>query len=106
MFVNLVDNAIKYTDNGSIKVDVTACEHGWRVTVADSGPGITPEHLPHVFNRFYRADAARSLPGAGLGLAIAADIAAAHGGAIDVSSVPQAGTQFVVTLPQGKTKGI
>lgn len=101
MFVNLVDNAIKYTDEGGITVEVTGCEHGWRVTVADSGPGIAPEHLPHVFDRFYRADAARSLPGAGLGLAIAADIAAAHGGAIDVASIPHAGTQFVVTLPRG-----
>ncbi len=100
MFVNLVDNAIKYTDEGTIQIDAVPCESSWRVTVTDSGQGITPEHLPHVFNRFYRADAARSLPGAGLGLAIAADIAAAHGGAIDVSSVPHAGTQFVVTLPR------
>jgi signal transduction histidine kinase len=101
MFVNLVDNAIKYTDTGSIKINAAACEDGWRVTVADSGPGIAPEHLPHVFDRFDRADAARSLPGAGLGLAIAADIASAHGGAIDVTSAPHIGTKFVVTLPRG-----
>jgi heavy metal sensor kinase len=101
MFVNLVDNAIKYTDTGSIKIDAVACEDGWRVTVADSGPGIAPKHLPHVFDRFYRADAARSLPGAGLGLAIAAEIASAHGGAIDVTSAPCVGTKFVVTLPRG-----
>ncbi len=100
MFVNLVDNAIKYTAEGSVKIGVAACENGWRVTVADSGPGIAPEHLPHVFDRFYRADAARSLPGAGLGLAIAADIATAHGGAIEVASTPQVGTEFVVTLPR------
>lgn len=100
MFVNLVDNAIKYTDQGGIKIDVAECEHGRRVTVADTGSGIAPEHLPHVFDRFYRADAARSLPGSGLGLAIAATIASAHGGAIDVASAPHAGTQFVVTLPR------
>ena len=101
MFVNLVDNAIKYSEAGSIKIGVAPCETGWRVTVADSGIGIAPEHLPHVFDRFYRADAARSLRGAGLGLAIAADIATAHGGAIDVASAPHAGTTFVVTLPRG-----
>ena len=100
MFVNLVDNAIKYTAEGSVKIGVAACETGWLVTVADSGSGIAPEHLPHVFDRFYRADTARSLPGAGLGLAIAADIATAHGGAIEVASTPQVGTEFVVTLPR------
>lgn len=99
MFVNLVDNAVKYTETGSIQIKAAACAEGWRVVVADTGSGIAPEHLPHVFDRFYRADAARSLPGAGLGLAIAADIAAAHGGAIDVTSAPRVGTQFVVTLP-------
>lgn len=99
LFVNLVDNAVKYTDTGSIQIEAAARAEGCHVTVTDTGNGIAPEHLPHVFDRFYRADAARSLPGAGLGLAIAADIAAAHGGAIKVASAPHAGTQFVVTLP-------
>ncbi len=72
-----------------------------RVTIRDTGPGIAPEHLPHLFDRFYRAEAARSRDdgGAGLGLAIAFEIARAHGGTLSVESGPGEGATFTVALP-------
>jgi signal transduction histidine kinase len=70
------------------------------VVVADDGPGIPQEHLPHIFERFYRVDAARSnQPGNGLGLAIANEIARVHGGELTVQSAPGMGTQFILRLP-------
>ena len=99
LFVNLIDNAIKYTEQGSVTVSATA-EGDWvRVEVSDTGAGIASEHLPHIFDRFYRADAARTSRGSGLGLAIAHDIARAHGGDITVASQPGQGTTFTVKLP-------
>jgi signal transduction histidine kinase len=70
------------------------------VHVTDSGSGIPQEHLPHVFDRFYRVDRSRSSPGAGLGLAIAQQIAHSHAGRIEVTSAPGQGTRFSVTLPR------
>jgi two-component system sensor histidine kinase BaeS len=69
------------------------------LTVADTGAGIPPEELPHIFERFYRGDRSRHGPGTGLGLAIAREIAAAHGGTIDVASTVGAGTTVTVKLP-------
>jgi len=71
------------------------------ITIADTGPGIHPEHLPHLFERFYRVDKSRSRAsgGNGLGLAIAREIALAHGGDITVDSAPGQGTAFTVRLP-------
>jgi signal transduction histidine kinase len=70
--------------------------------VADSGPGIPPQHLPHIFDRFYKADPARSgAPGSGLGLSIVKAIVERHGGTIAVTSAPGRGTEVEVTLPQG-----
>ncbi|WP_313731838.1 sensor histidine kinase [Cohnella nanjingensis] len=71
------------------------------MTVTDNGPGIAPEHLPHLFDRFYRADGARTRHdgGAGLGLAIAKAYVLAHGGSIDASSRVGAGATFRVQLP-------
>ena len=99
---NLIDNAIKYTPRGRVQVRLEAsAPDSIRITVADTGPGIAPEHVPHVFERFYRIDASRSSEqgGSGLGLAIAQSIAVAHGGSIDISSQIGAGTQVTVTLP-------
>jgi len=102
LLLNLLDNARKYTRSGG-RVTV-----GWgvrngqaEVRVRDTGVGIAPEHLPRIFERFYRVDKARSRAGggAGLGLSICRWIAEAHGGSISVESVPGAGTAVVVKLP-------
>ena len=73
---------------------------GLRASVADTGIGIPPEHLPHIFERFYRVDESRSGRGAGLGLAIALETARAHGGTLEVDSAPGVGTTFTVFLPR------
>lgn len=101
VIVNLVDNAIKYTPSGgqvSIKVSADA-EHA-RLEVADNGAGISAEVLPHVFDRFYRADRARSRDsgGVGLGLAIVKAICAAHGADIRISSKEGEGSRFTVEM--------
>jgi len=99
---NLVDNAIKYTPHrGTVKVSITTQDHNVRLVVEDTGIGIPPEHLPHVFERFYRVDKARSRSegGAGLGLSIVQSIVFAHGGSIELASRPDQGTTFTVTFP-------
>ena len=99
----LLDNAIRHTPaGGRIRVAVAAAPDGSaRLAVRDEGEGIAPEHLPHVFDRFYRADGARgrSSGGTGLGLAIARAICHTHGGEISVRSTPGNGATFMVTLP-------
>ncbi|MDX1664881.1 MAG: ATP-binding protein [Candidatus Promineifilaceae bacterium] len=104
LFLNLLDNAVKYTPaGGRVTVRGGSVPDGVRVEVADTGPGISAEHLPHLFERFYRAESDRARGdeggGAGLGLAIAAEIARMHGGRIRVESELGAGTLFTVTLP-------
>jgi len=100
LFWNLVDNAIKYTRQGSIAVSAEQQDGSTvSVLVSDTGPGISAEHLPHVFDRFYRVGESRTTPGAGLGLAIAQEIARAHGGSIEVASIAGKGSTFVVHLP-------
>jgi signal transduction histidine kinase len=101
----LLDNAIRHTPpGGRIRVAVASTADGQaRIAVRDEGEGIAPEHLPHLFERFYRADGARgrSSGGTGLGLAIAQAICRAHGGDISVTSAPDQGATFLVTLPSG-----
>ncbi len=103
VFSNLIDNALKFTPrNGDITVTTDMQGTELHVSVADSGPGISAGDLPHIFDRFYQADAAREGGeghGAGLGLAIVHEIVAAHGGRISVRSTPGRGTQFDVYLP-------
>jgi heavy metal sensor kinase len=100
---NLVENAIKYTEQGSVTLAVSPALNSQpvRITITDTGPGIAAEHLPHIFERFYRVDAARSREqgGSGLGLAIAQSLIVAHGGAIEVKSDVGQGTIVTVTLP-------
>jgi len=110
VFTNLLDNAIKYTEKGEIEVTLRrdsgvgpdASEAGRAVIeVRDTGPGIAPEHLPRIFERFYVVDKGRSrqLGGTGLGLSIVKHIVLLHGGEVSVRSTPGVGTTFRVTLP-------
>ena len=98
--LNLMDNALKFTPEGG-SVVLRAWNGGGevRVAVEDTGVGIEPEHLPHIFERFYRADRSLSAGGTGLGLAIAKHIVEAHGGAVSVRSQPGVGTVFEVAIP-------
>jgi signal transduction histidine kinase len=102
LLFNLLENAIKFTpDGGRIDVRVESRKEQARITVCDNGAGIAPEHLPRIFDRFYRVDSARSrrTGGNGLGLSISKSIVEAHRGSIEVKSQPNAGTQVTVTLP-------
>ena len=102
MLLNLLDNAVKYTPaGGRVNVSLTTHDHAAQVVVTDTGIGIPPEDQAHVFDRFYRVDRARTRAagGAGLGLAIARHIVAAHGGTLTVTSAPGRGSSFIVTLP-------
>jgi signal transduction histidine kinase len=101
MLGNLIDNAIKYTPEGGT-ITLSLYREGGRakLEVADTGIGIAPEHLPHIFDRFYRVDKARSRAsgGTGLGLAIVRSIAEQHGGKVTVTSAPGKGSIFTVWL--------
>ncbi len=101
VLTNLVSNALRYTpDAGVITLSAATEDDRVLLRVADTGPGIAPEHLPHVFQRFYRADASRPANGeSGLGLAIAKSLVEAQGGTIRVESVPGQGATFTVALP-------
>ena len=103
MVMNLIDNAIRYTPaGGRISVVLQADRASVAVRVADTGVGIAPEVAPHVFERFYRGDKARSRQdgGFGLGLAIVKWIAESHRGAVELASTPGVGSTFTVTLPR------
>ncbi len=102
LFFNLLDNAIKYTPPGGTVAVQGESSHGQiRIAVDDSGIGIPADHLPHVFERFYRVDPARSpeIEGSGLGLAICRSIAEAHGGRLGIDSGSGSGTRVTLVLP-------
>jgi heavy metal sensor kinase len=99
---NLLDNAILHAPQmGRVEVSIRGADRFATIAVEDNGPGIAAEHIPHIFDRFYRADPSRSRQGggAGLGLAIACQIAVLHGGTISVASRPGQGSVFSVELP-------
>lgn len=105
LILNLLTNAMKYTPSGgTVRMQLGAANGRVTLSIADTGIGIAAGDLPHIFDRFWRADSARTRTGersgAGLGLAISKWIAEAHGGQIDVVSRPGRGTTFTVTLPQ------
>jgi len=104
----LLDNAIRHTPpGGHVRVAVASGPDSTaRIAVRDDGEGITAEHIPHLFERFYRADGARGRAsgGTGLGLAIARAICRAHGGDIEVRSNPGQGATFIATLPAGPSR--
>jgi two-component system OmpR family sensor kinase len=100
LILNLLDNARRHTPEGS-QVTVKLAQVGANavLSVTDTGPGIPPEMLPHLFEPFFRADSARNRQGTGLGLAIAQRLAEAHGGKIEATNHPDGGAQFTLTLP-------
>jgi heavy metal sensor kinase len=103
LVMNLLDNGVRYTPSGGrVTASVERREGGVRLRIADTGIGIPPEAAPHVFERFFRADKARSRAegGFGLGLSIVKWIAESHHGAVELESRPNAGSAFTVTLPQ------
>ncbi|MBA3037988.1 MAG: GHKL domain-containing protein, partial [Desulfobacterium sp.] len=101
-FVNLIDNAIKYSEpETSVEIEAAKNESGITIVFRDHGIGISPEHIPRLFERFYRVDASRSrkLGGTGLGLAIVKHIVNANGGDISVESKPGKGSSFCIHIP-------
>jgi heavy metal sensor kinase len=101
MIANLLDNAIKYTPaGGSIEMTVNTVNDAAAITVKDTGIGISEKDIPRIFERFYRCDPSRSEASIGLGLSFARAIARAHGGDITVTSIPDQGSTFTVTLPK------
>lgn len=101
VLVNLLENAVRYTDSGRIQVRAGRYAGLVAIAVSDTGPGISPEHLPRLFERFYVVDRSRSrrVGGTGLGLAIVKHIVEGMGGSVRVDSTPGAGTIFTVMLP-------
>ena len=102
LFLNLLENSVRYTpQGGEVSITSEVNDHEALLSVSDSGVGISEEHLPHIFERFYRVDKARSRSegGSGLGLAICQQITELHQGRIGVSSAEGKGTTFTVTIP-------
>jgi two-component system phosphate regulon sensor histidine kinase PhoR len=100
VFTNLISNAVKWTAaGGTISVRAWVDDGTVWFSIADSGQGIEPEHLPHIFERFFKTDTARSQLGTGLGLSIARHIVDAHGGVISATSSVGEGSEFAFTVP-------
>jgi len=99
---NLVDNALRFTpENGSIQIALAERTNDFEVAVSDNGSGVAPEHLPRVFDRFYRAEPSRGSDGAGLGLALVKSIVDLHGGTARIQSEVGRGTTVRITFPKG-----
>ncbi len=98
---NLVDNAVRYSrDGGTIEIALDTNDIEARISVQDTGDGISAEHLPRIFDRFYRVDSSRSSEGTGLGLALVKSITDLHGGRAEVTSEPGRGTSATLTFPR------
>jgi heavy metal sensor kinase len=107
LFLNILDNAVRYTPSGgAITASLTRRDSSAVASVTDTGIGIPAEHLPFIFDRFYRVDKARTSSdgGTGLGLSIALSVAKMHGGGIEVESEPDKGTTFRIVLPLTGTR--
>jgi signal transduction histidine kinase len=108
ILINLLGNAVKFTDHGSVKFDISALEDSVEFTVSDTGIGIDPQHIGHVFEPFWQVEAmpSRRAPGTGLGLSVTQRLVIALGGSITVESAPGKGSTFRVRLPLGHAEGI
>jgi two-component system heavy metal sensor histidine kinase CusS len=103
---NLIDNALRFTaKHGSINVEVAKHKSDFEVAVHDNGSGISAEHLPHVFDRFYRAESSRTSDGAGLGLALVKSIVELHGGSATIGSELGRGTTVTLKFPAQPSMG-
>ena len=103
---NLVDNAVRFTpDGGRITISLATNAEGAEIVVTDTGCGIAAEHLPRVFDRFYRVDPSRSSEGTGLGLALVKSIADLHGGSLAVESEIGHGTSVTLRFPRSLPAG-
>jgi two-component system heavy metal sensor histidine kinase CusS len=101
---NLLDNALRFTPaNGSIQITLCRRQADFEVDISDNGYGIAPHHLPHVFDRFYRAESSRGSDGAGLGLALVKSILDLHGGSATIESNPGRGTIVKLVFPLSRT---
>jgi two-component system phosphate regulon sensor histidine kinase PhoR len=102
MFINIIDNAIKYTEKGSIKIAVNQENNAIKIVIEDTGIGIPEDHMPRIFERFYVVDKSRSrkIGGTGLGLSIVKHIVEAHRGTVTVKSEVNKGTTFTIILPR------
>ena len=106
VIANLLSNALKFTPpGGEVEMTLSAAEGAARLEVSDSGPGIAPDDLPHVFDRLWRGTRAAGTVGSGIGLAVAAELARAHGGSIEVTSEPGRGARFCLILPLAEAAG-
>ncbi|HOV16752.1 MAG TPA: ATP-binding protein [Candidatus Cloacimonadota bacterium] len=106
IFINLIDNALHYTTAGGIRITSRAIGKELKISVQDTGSGISQEHLPRIFERFYVADPSRNkkISGTGLGLAIVKHTVILHQGKIEASSTPGSGTCFTMTFPLKQNK--
>jgi signal transduction histidine kinase len=104
---NLLENAIRYTVKGVVTVATSPVSGGIELSVSDTGSGIAPEHLPRIFERFYRADTGRSREsgGTGLGLAIVKHLVEAHGGKVEARSTERGGTTITMFFPSRGLRG-
>jgi signal transduction histidine kinase len=101
VLANLLDNAVKYTPaGGRVEMGARPEAGGVRITVADTGAGISAEELPRIWDRLYRGDKSRTERGLGLGLSLVRAIVEAHGGRVSVSSTPGEGSRFELLLPE------
>lgn len=103
MLANLIENALKFTESGCVELSLENCTTHAVLKIKDSGCGISADDLPHIFDRFYRADASRHLSGNGLGLALVKAVVDAHKWKLNVNSTPGVGTTFIITIPLNNT---
>lgn len=97
--LNVIDNAVKYTSEGTISVTLKVVKGRIFILIKDTGMGIKEQDIPHIFNRFYRGESTENISGTGIGLAISKSIIILHKGTIEVETSHKQGTTFVITLP-------